>query len=967
MPIKIKPSPCAIQVAETIEGLDPEDLEPFARMLDQENKRLGTRDLGAIAEGTAQEIGIDNKRRLTQAFLTKEAVINLTADAIRFNRDNLVKGMEANGVGISLNRPKGRSGAMAMQLQEANHNMNGFWLDLEEAGENLTHDFRKDIYQDDIIDALELMDKAGPVDLSAFHPDAIKIAELWRKWDIKVVDALNASGANIKYRWDWSLPQYFDDTKLTFASEITASQHNWRQMLGEDFSKRTDEQVEASWQAFWNDERKSLDMAVMEERFAARLDEKFGPEPSVERQAAFEEQLETFMREVYIARASGLHLANSPSNSFDAIMPNGKSLAQRLSEGRIVHYKAGGFKTLFRKYGRGGLHDAFMQYLDMSGRHIGLMEKFGPNPELTFQLVARNLIEFARKNKMPQQATKLSKATRRGGRLDRQMDELTGAARIPANRMLSTVSGQIRAWQNMAKLGSVIFSAIDDIEFAASELQFSGRSFIQAHMDVVEALFRNKTDPEIRRIIAMTAPTIDALRMGALHRITADDGVPGLMGSIQGIYFKLNLLTPWTDNFKVGLSLGFASELASQRRLNFKALPDDLQRVFSQYGIDEARWDIYRKSVQKDANGREFIAADDFDDLPDATIEPLVQDKVDAIRATIVEKLGKIAKGKIEGKKVVRADLEKLAKDVVKGGHDAKAIVAAQRQIKRLLDKERRALSTTLRAYYVDRTERGVITPDARVRSFMRGGTQRGTGIGTAVEFLGQFKSFTAAVAFGPLAREIYGRQTNRNILTLRQALIASPGSFVKSGIFMAAFMTMRLTAIAYVSLALKDIARGRKPRLPTDPDKFKENFFAAMAQGGGLPIFADILFGEYKDRYGENAISQFAGPTAGVVGDLSNIVNRIVSGDPAAAEVIRTAQQNAPFVNLFYTRLIFDYALFYNMREALDPGFVDRIVAQSRRDAAQEFIFPPNKVIPRGGGTPLEILSNIGENIGEG
>ena len=267
MPVKLKASDCAIQVASEIEGLDPVDLEPFARLLDAESKRLNPSQLRAIAEAAAGKLQGEHARLITEAVLTKEKLLDLSADIVRNNLDNLTAGIQANLVGISLNRAMGRRSAGLRQLSQSMRFLRGFSDDMESAGSNLMHDFRKDIYQDDIIEILSLMDPENPPDLSRFHPDAIKIAEVMRKWDIETVDGKNANGSNIKFRWDYSVGQYFDGTKLTFAAEVSANQKNWRQMIGGDFSKRTDEQVEASWQAWWADEREALDMVKMEERF----------------------------------------------------------------------------------------------------------------------------------------------------------------------------------------------------------------------------------------------------------------------------------------------------------------------------------------------------------------------------------------------------------------------------------------------------------------------------------------------------------------------------------------------------------------------------------------------------------------------------------------------------------------------------------------------------------------------------
>ncbi|HCL3067047.1 TPA: hypothetical protein N1965_006315, partial [Pseudomonas aeruginosa 7D9A] len=119
-------------------------------------------------------------------------------------------------------------------------------------------------------------------------------------------------------------------------------------------------------------------------------------------------------------------------------------------------------------------------------------------------------------------------------------------------------------------------------------------------------------------------------------------------------------------------------------------------------------------------------------------------------------------------------------------------------------------------------------------------------------------------------------------------------------------------TAFGYLSMASKDVAKGREPRSPDD----LKTWGAAMAQGGGFGIFGDYLFGE-SSRFGNSALETAAGPTLSTTADLVNLWARAKEGEDTAASLLRIAQNNTPFLNLFYSRIVLDHLFLFSVQEA--------------------------------------------------
>src|SRR6185295_15182540 len=132
------------------------------------------------------------------------------------------------------------------------------------------------------------------------------------------------------------------------------------------------------------------------------------------------------------------------------------------------------------------------------------------------------------------------------------------------------------------------------------------------------------------------------------------------------------------------------------------------------------------------------------------------------------------------------------------------------------------------------------------------------------------------------------------------------------------------LTLMGALSIELKDLVSGKNPRDATTP-KF---WGAAFSQGGGLGIFGDILYTGVggNSRSGQPNWTNLAGPVAGTAADLANVtlgnLGQAAQGKDtkAAAELLRFARSNTPFLNLWYLKSAIDHAGFNELQDSLSP-----------------------------------------------
>ncbi|MGH8484128.1 MAG: hypothetical protein ACRESP_06970, partial [Pseudomonas sp.] len=104
-----------------------------------------------------------------------------------------------------------------------------------------------------------------------------------------------------------------------------------------------------------------------------------------------------------------------------------------------------------------------------------------------------------------------------------------------------------------------------------------------------------------------------------------------------------------------------------------------------------------------------------------------------------------------------------------------------------------------------------------------------------------------------------------------------------------------------------------------------------------------DYLFGE-ANRFGNSALESAAGPTLGTFADVANLWARAKEGDDTAASALRLAQNNTPFLNLFYTRIALDHLFLFSAQEALSPGSLRRTEQRIQKENDQQVLVKPSQ-----------------------
>lgn len=474
-----------------------------------------------------------------------------------------------------------------------------------------------------------------------------------------------------------------------------------------------------------------------------------------------------------------------------------------------------------------------------------------------------------------------SKFRAQRGAIMNMLAQVDGSTLIPGNVTAAKVGTFVRAWTAMTRLGGALISSFTDLAGYGAELRYQGnKNLFSGVLDGIGRATQGRAKGEQRQVLASLGVFHESV-IGAVAARFDSPELTGRMAWGMQQFFKWNGLNWWTESLRDGAALSHSHYLAQNAGKSFDKLDGELQRLLSLYNIDAGKWDLLRLGTMKMADGRAYMTPDALATVPRAALENYIQ---------------------LAGRTVNDATVQNLLDD----------------------------LSQVLRVMSVDRAHHAVLEPNARARTWMVRGTKPGTVPGEVLRYIGQFKSFSVAMIQMVLGREIYGRGYD----TLGEYLKKGKGDML--GL---ATMIGLYTAFGYAAMSIKDMLKGREPRPVDDP----RTWYAAMAQGGGLGLYGDFLFGEYS-RMGRTFTASLAGPVIGNLDTLADLMTRARNGDDMAGSAFKALLDNTPFMNLFYLRPVLDYLVLYQIQEALNPGFLRRMEGRIMRDNSQEFIFPPSQ-----------------------
>lgn len=546
----------------------------------------------------------------------------------------------------------------------------------------------------------------------------------------------------------------------------------------------------------------------------------------------------------------------------------------------------------------------FMSELDGMARSIGIMRIYGPGGEFT-----RQMMHQAVGHQLGSTPSALKWQNSRKER-ETSLAVLNGSVNIPASEVIANVGTNTRNIFKASILGGSILSQTGDFVNVgkARALRFNrgiGGVYGETLSHVRDFIRTIKPGAAQKAVIEAFGADIDATIGGLLREVESGDSRGFTSRLVEKVY-QYQGVTWLNRHNRQAAALGMSNWLGSESRRGWNEIEPTTREFLQEHRFTEADWELIRRGEMIADDGRSYLTPESVAALSDEAI-------ADHLRAT--------------------------------GSQATERHVAAWR-----VDTANR-----ISAMMTDYVSQALTEPSIRSRMVTTGGTQAGTWSGELVRSMWDVKSFMVSQVQKGIQTERFGRSSDPRA----RVKAGSASQYLAIANYMAA-----MTMAGYVSYVLKGWASGVSRRGLLDQNNEDDRIlwydlpifddrvlFASMAQGGALGIYGDFLFSD-NDRYGGGFLQTLSGPSIGKLEDIYKIWRAWKTAgddaDPEKAERERGALANQmarmlkgsiPGSNLWYSRLILDRYIWWNIQEAINPAALDRL-EKSAAKRGDDYVF---------------------------
>lgn len=300
-------------------------------------------------------------------------------------------------------------------------------------------------------------------------------------------------------------------------------------------------------------------------------------------------QMTTFLQSAWETIASGGLNKREPGAG---PAPGTAGRANKGSQSREIHFKdSESYLAYMSQYGAGSMYDAMSSHIGGMARSIGLVERYGPNPNAQMRL-QMDLAERA-DNGIKRQFL---------ARPQSYWDVVNGTASTAADARIALVAMTARNIETFGKLQSALLASLTDLHTFFVTTGFNKLPYWQAMKDVASTTVSKDT----RDFLTMHGIIAESMA-GDLNRWAGDNIRNNWSGRLANSTMKVSLLTAWTDSLRRGFSLTMMRGMAKLAETDWKALTEYDRWRMEHAGITEADWGVIRQAQLTEYNGAQFL------------------------------------------------------------------------------------------------------------------------------------------------------------------------------------------------------------------------------------------------------------------------------------------------------------------------------------------------------------------------
>lgn len=266
--------------------------------------------------------------------------------------------------------------------------------------------------------------------------------------------------------------------------------------------------------------------------------------------------------------------------------------ANRGSDARELHFKTSdAYLQYMAAFGRGGMYDAMVGHVGRLARDIGLVERYGPNPNETMRL-------------------QMDLAERADGSVKRTFgltpqsywDMINGAASSPQSASIAQVGTDMRNIMTAGKLAGAVLASVTDL---ATYVQTTGYNRL-GYWDAFKNIGKLAGSGETRRFLTSHGIIAETM-IGDMNRWTGDNIKATWSGRMANSVLRLSLMNAWTDTLRRAFSLTMMQGLARMAGNEWEGLSQWDRALMERKGLTADDWSVIRKAELTSFHGVDHL------------------------------------------------------------------------------------------------------------------------------------------------------------------------------------------------------------------------------------------------------------------------------------------------------------------------------------------------------------------------
>jgi hypothetical protein len=270
--------------------------------------------------------------------------------------------------------------------------------------------------------------------------------------------------------------------------------------------------------------------------------------------------------------------------------------ANRGSESREIHFKDGEAYLQYQaRFGTGSMYDAMIGHIGGLARDIGLVERYGPNPEAQMRL------QFDLAKRTDDARGLLGQIAEDQAGPEAQWSVLSGASGTPKYASVAGVAQHVRNVQVFGKLQGAVLSSITDVGTYAVTLGYNRLPYFQGIANIGRSAGKDFLNAH-----GMIAESM----ISDLNRWSGENVAQSWSGRIANATMRLSLMNAWTDTLRRGFQLTMMQAMGRMRATDWANLNEwDRYRLESK-GLTADDWALIQRAQPAQWRGGEFVTPD---------------------------------------------------------------------------------------------------------------------------------------------------------------------------------------------------------------------------------------------------------------------------------------------------------------------------------------------------------------------